>query len=78
MSAVSERTLINNRLRGTMRTGRKKRPFELAIKMSLVTFKRRVSMKQPGQRLSVCYRGNCGEEMDVLLPQACDLCTRAC
>lgn len=46
MSAVTEMTLINNRLWGMMRTGWKKRPFELAIKMSLVTFKGQVSMKQ--------------------------------
>lgn len=52
VSAVTEMTLINNRLRGMMRTGWKKRPFELAITMSLVTFKGQVLMKQSGRRLS--------------------------
>ena len=52
MSAVTEMTLINIRLWGMMRTGWKKRPFELAMKMSLVTFKGQVSMKQSGKRLS--------------------------
>lgn len=45
VSAVTEMTWINNRLWGMMRTARKKRLFELAIKMSLVTFKGQVSMK---------------------------------
>lgn len=50
VSAVTEMTLINNRLWGMMRIGWKKRPFELAIKMSLVTFKGQVSMKQLGKK----------------------------
>lgn len=41
VAAVTERTLINNRLWGMMRKRWKKRPFELAVKMSLVTFRDR-------------------------------------
>lgn len=52
LSAAAEVTLINTRLWGLMRTRWQQRPFELAIKMSLVTFKGQVSMKPSGQRLS--------------------------
>jgi hypothetical protein len=43
---VPEVTLINNRLWGLITVWWRKRPFELAIKMSLVTFKAQVLMKQ--------------------------------
>ena len=42
----TEMTWINNRLWGMMRIRWKKRPFELAMKMSSVTFKEQVSRKQ--------------------------------
>lgn len=59
VSAITEMTLINSRLWGMMRTAWKKRPFELAMKMSLVTFKGWVLMKKPGQKSECwCYRGN--------------------
>lgn len=59
VSAVTEMTLINNRFWGMMRMGWRERPFELAIKMSSVTFKGQVSMKQSGPMPeSWCHRGN--------------------
>lgn len=50
VSTVPEMTLINNRLWRMMIMWWKKKPFELAIKMSLVTFKGQVLMKQSGQK----------------------------